>query len=101
MASALPRRPRAAHELSPSSLTIRNIVVAGHRTSVRLEPVMWEALREIARAEQGGLNDLVTQIDRRRNGLSLTAAIRVHIVDFYRRGARASGKPERSEPLSA
>lgn len=54
---------------------------------------MWEALREIARAEQVGLNDLVTQIDRRRDGLSLTAAIRVHIVDFYRSGVRLRADP--------
>ena len=86
MASALPRRPSAAREHSLSSPTIHNIVVAGRRTSVRLEPVMWQALREIAHAEGIGLNDLVTAIDRRREGLNLTAAIRVCIVDFYRSG---------------
>jgi predicted DNA-binding ribbon-helix-helix protein len=100
MSSASPRRPGGPREPSPSALTIRNVVVGGHRTSVRLEPVMWEALREIARIEQVGLNELVTYIDGRRERLSLTAAIRVHIVDFYRSGARASGEPERSVPLS-
>ena len=88
MASALPRRPRAAREVSFSSTAIRNVVVAGHRTSVRLEPVMWEALREIAHTDDITVNDLVTAIDGQRGGGSLTAAIRVYIVDFYRRGAR-------------
>ena len=70
-----------------SSLVIRNIVVAGHRTSVRLEPVMWEALHDIARRQKRTLNDLVTEIDLSRTASSMTAAIRVYIVDFYRKAA--------------
>ena len=61
---------RVQTSLSPSLLPIRNIVVAGHRTSVRLEPAMWDRLRDIARHR--GLSasiDLVTEIDEHRNGL--------------------------------
>lgn len=79
---------------TPSSLVIRNIVVAGHRTSVRLEPVMWEALQDIARRLQVTVHDLVTGIDRDRSASSLTAAIRVYIVDFYRAAASQAGQPE-------
>ena len=86
MAAGLPRRPRRDHE-SASSLVIHNIVVAGHRTSVRLEPVMWEALQDIAQRQQTTVHDLVTAIDRNRTASSLTAAIRVYIVDFYRAAA--------------
>ena len=98
MASALPRRaPRK--RLSPSSsLVIHNVVVAGRRTSVRLEPVMWEALQEIVRQQETNINQLVTEIDR-RNSSSLTAAIRVYIVDFYRAAAAAQG--ERAADLRA
>jgi predicted DNA-binding ribbon-helix-helix protein len=75
-----PPRPR-----DPSSLPIRNVVVGGHRTSVRLESVMWDSLHDIAHRLGVGVNDLVTEIDGRRDtGLGLTAAIRVYIVDFYR-----------------
>jgi len=87
MASALPQRSRRSNEPSPSSLTIRNVVVAGHRTSVRLEPVMWQALRDIAHSREIPVNDLVTEIDRHRGAPSLTAAIRVYIVGFYRNAA--------------
>ena len=66
---------------------IRNVVVGGHRTSVRLEPVMWDALQDIARARGLRLNDLVTEIGEQRRAASLTAAIRVYIVDFYRNAA--------------
>jgi predicted DNA-binding ribbon-helix-helix protein len=88
--------PRSAAS-SPSTLVIRNIVVAGHRTSVRLEPLMWEALHEIAQARGMALNQLVTEIDRDRSSSSLTAAIRVYIVDYYREAAQrlepTNGKP--------
>ena|SRR2546423_641221 len=86
MPSALPRRAPRKREPA-SSLVIHNVVVAGHRTSVRLEPVMWEALQEIARQQETNINQLVTEIHRRRNSSSLTAAIRVYIVDFYRSAA--------------
>jgi predicted DNA-binding ribbon-helix-helix protein len=91
MATGFPRRERPKNESRPSSLVIHNVVVAGHRTSVRLEPTMWEALREIARHRQTTLHDLVTQIDRQREASSLTAAIRVYIVDFYRSAALRAG----------
>jgi len=92
---ASPHTHRVPHprEPSPSSLAIRNVVVAGHRTSVRLEPLMWEALREIAGWRGIGLNALITEIAQSREASSLTAAIRVYIVDFYR--SAAAGPPER------
>jgi predicted DNA-binding ribbon-helix-helix protein len=34
-----------------SSLVIRNVKVHGHRTSVRLEPQMWDSMTEICRRE--------------------------------------------------
>lgn len=76
---------------------IRNIVVDGHRTSVRLEPVMWEALHDIADRLQLSVHDLVTQIDHTRVASSLTAGIRVYIVDFYRAAAFRRLKPPAAE----
>jgi len=98
MASAQPRRTPRPHQSPPSTLAIRNVVVAGRRTSVRLEPLMWESLRDIARDRDMALNDLVTEIDRRRDTSSLTAAIRVYIVDFYRNAAGRS-EPSRARAL--
>ena len=77
-----------------SSLPIRNVVVAGHSTSVRLEQSMWDGLRDIARRRESSVNDLVTEIDHRRQALSLTAAIRVYVVDFYRKASGMGGHPE-------
>jgi predicted DNA-binding ribbon-helix-helix protein len=98
MASVLPRRSTGSP--SPSStLTIHNIVVAGHRTSVRLEPLMWDSLRDIARRRSIGLNELVTEIDGRREASSLTAAIRVYIVGFYRSTSIEADRPAAPSPL--
>src|SRR5438094_809071 len=99
MAPPLPRRASRKRLSAPSSLVIHNVVVAGRRTSVRLEPVMWEALQEIVRQQETNINQLVTEIDQRRNSSSLTAAIRVYIVDFYRSAASAQG--ERAADLQA
>jgi predicted DNA-binding ribbon-helix-helix protein len=72
-----------------SSLVMRNVVVGTKRTSVRLEPVMWDALKDIARRRQLSVSALVTEIERWRTGSGLTAAIRVYIVEFYRAAGSA------------
>ena len=87
MEPVLTRGSNGTRSPSPSALAIRNIVVAGRRTSVRLEALMWDSLRDIARKRGVSLTDLVTEIDSQRDRLSLTAAIRVYIVDFYRSAA--------------
>jgi len=69
---------------SDSTLVLGNVVVAGHRTSVRLEPAIWEALQDILQREAKTLNQLVTEIDRARIASSLAAAIRVFVVRYYR-----------------
>lgn len=52
---------------------------------MRLEASMWDGLQDIARRRDMSVNDLVTEIERNRGTPGLTAAIRVYIVDFYRR----------------
>ena len=93
MPASLSRRARRNDEVAPSSLVIHNIVVGGHRTSVRLEPVMWDALCDIAQRQGVTVHDLVTRIDRERIASTLTAGIRVYIVDFYRAAALAAAPP--------
>jgi predicted DNA-binding ribbon-helix-helix protein len=45
---------------------------------------MWDALNEIAERERKTVHQIVTEVDRQRTESSLTAAIRVYIVVFYR-----------------
>src|SRR5216683_5698306 len=79
-----PNRHNLAEEGPILSSAIRNVVVAGHRTSARLEPAMWEALRDIAGRQGRTVNELVTEIAQTRTIPNLTAAIRVYVVEYYR-----------------
>jgi len=74
-----------------STLINRNVTVAGRRTSIRLEPQMWEALHQICRREAKTLNELVTGVNDHRAASSLTAAIRVYLLSYYRAAATDEG----------
>jgi len=74
-----------------SSLISGNVTVAGRRTSVRLEPPMWAALREVCARERKSLHALVTDIHRDRRASSLTAAIRVFLLGYFRSAASEDG----------
>jgi predicted DNA-binding ribbon-helix-helix protein len=41
----------------------RSVTIAGHETSISLEPVFWDALRKVAQEEALPVNALVAQID--------------------------------------
>lgn len=75
-----------------STLVSRNITVNGHRTSVRLEPEMWRALKEIAARENCSMHELCTLINFRKNKrTSLTAAIRVFLMLYFRAATTEDG----------
>ena len=63
----------------------RSIMIAGHATSISLEPVFWEALREAAAEEALPLNALVARIDAERiaapDPANLASAIRVWLFE--------------------
>jgi predicted DNA-binding ribbon-helix-helix protein len=85
----------------PSTLVNRNVTVMGHRTSVRLEQAMWDALEEICRRERKVLNQLVTEIDHIRRESSLTAAIRVTIMLYFKIAATERGHVQAGHGSSA
>lgn len=69
---------------SKSTLVSRNINIGGHRTSVRLEPAMWQALQDISRRENCRIHDICTLIAQHKNSAtSLTAAIRVFLMCYF------------------
>ncbi len=74
-----------------STLVNRNVTIGGRRTSLRLEPAMWDALGEICRREEMSQHELCAMIDERRRASSLTAAIRVFIVNYFRAAATEAG----------
>jgi predicted DNA-binding ribbon-helix-helix protein len=58
----------------------RSVLIAGHATSISLEPMFWKALEEAARERGSPLNNLVAEIDSERLNArptpNLTSAIR-------------------------
>ena len=57
----------------------RSLTIAGHRTSLSLEPEFWEALKQAASADKKSLAALVGEIDAGRDGRNLSSAIRVWV----------------------
>jgi predicted DNA-binding ribbon-helix-helix protein len=68
----------------------RSVLIAGHQTSISLEPIFWNALEAAARERGCPLNALVAEIDAARIGAAhppnLTSAIRQWL---FARGASA------------
>ena len=64
------------------------MMIAGHATSISLEPVFWDALREAAAEEGVPLNALVARIDAERVTAgappNLASAIRVWLFERAR-----------------
>jgi predicted DNA-binding ribbon-helix-helix protein len=58
----------------------RSFSIAGHRTSVALEPEFWNALQAQARDERLPLAALVARVDEARGERNLASALRVHVL---------------------
>ena len=75
-----------------SDIQKRSVCIAGHRTSVSLEPDFWNALKQITAEREISLNELITQIDRKRTentpGSGLSSAMRVYILRYFREERR-------------
>ena len=71
----------------------RSVMIAGHATSISLEPVFWDALREAAEVEGLPLNALVARIDADRikteSPPNLASAIRVWLFESARADSKA------------
>jgi predicted DNA-binding ribbon-helix-helix protein len=66
--------------LTYSSPVKRSVLIAGHQTSISLEPIFWRALEIAARDSAMPVNALVAEIDEARMAVAeppnLTSAIR-------------------------
>ena len=63
----------------------RSVMIAGHATSVSLEPIFWDALKRAAEVERLPISALVARIDadrvREAEPANLASAIRVWIME--------------------
>jgi len=58
----------------------RSLTIAGHRTSLSLEPEFWTALQAEASRRDQSVAALVSEIDQSRGGRNLSSAIRVWLL---------------------
>jgi predicted DNA-binding ribbon-helix-helix protein len=72
------------------ALVIRNIKVQGRRTSIKLEPEIWDALAEICRREYCTTRDLCSYVAEHGQG-SLASSLRIFILDYFHASATEDG----------
>lgn len=74
-----------------SRLVSRNVGSSAGRTSMRLEPELWDALEELCSRERLTLRDLVREIDVVSRPGGRTSAVRVHLLVYFRAAATEQG----------
>ena len=62
----------------------RSFSIAGHRTSIALEPAFWRGLEDIAANRQFSLAGLIREIDENRETSNLSSAVRLAVLAWYR-----------------
>ena len=60
----------------------RSVRISGHETSITLEEPFWQALRDIADEQGFSVNQLMSDIDKDREG-NLSSALRVYILQYF------------------
>ncbi len=86
-----------------SRLINRNVNATSGRTSMRLEPEVWDALREICLREGCDLGELIQRVEEAGDEGGRTSAVRVHVLQYFRaaatnEGHRAAGHGHHQEP---
>jgi predicted DNA-binding ribbon-helix-helix protein len=77
--------------VAASRLINRNVVAGRGRTSMRLEPELWDALAEICKRERQDMNRLVRQIEAIGHAGGRTSAVRVYALQYFRVAACEAG----------
>ena len=77
--------------MTVSRLINRNVVAERGRTSMRLEPELWEALSEICGREGQDMSSLVRKVEQRGHAGGRTSAVRVFVMSYFRDAATETG----------
>lgn len=74
-----------------SRLINRNVVAERGRTSMRLEPELWDALLEICDRERQDMSTLVRRVEASGHSGGRTSAVRVFVLHYFRCAATEAG----------
>lgn len=81
---------KACHTPTMQTTLINKNVMLPVRTSIRLEPLFWTALHDIAAAGGKTIHAVVQDINAGRSEGTLTSAVRVAVLEWYRLAARGT-----------
>ncbi|MBK8083155.1 MAG: ribbon-helix-helix domain-containing protein [Devosia sp.] len=62
----------------------RSISIAGHRTSIAVEPAFWAGIDAMAQARGMPVAALIRDIDEAREVPNLSSAVRLAVLAWYR-----------------
>lgn len=65
--------------VTDAKLTKHSITIQGHQTSVTLESIFWDTLKDLAESQSKTIKHLIEEIDAARTG-NLSSAIRVYVI---------------------
>jgi predicted DNA-binding ribbon-helix-helix protein len=82
--SLRPGSDRGTTHAMKSLVVKRSVVVAGHKKSVSLEEAFWKSLEDIASYQDMTVSTLLAAIDSERYQGTLSSAIRLFVINFYR-----------------
>jgi len=74
-----------------SRLINRNVVAERGRTSMRLEPELWDMLAEICERETQDMSTLVRRIEASGHAGGRTSAVRIYIANYFHAAASETG----------
>jgi predicted DNA-binding ribbon-helix-helix protein len=78
----------------PSQILKRSVAIDRQKTSLSLEAAFWLALKEIAAHQRVSIPTLVSRIDTERQHANLSSAVRLYVLDHYRRLAEERAAAE-------
>ena len=81
-----------------SRMKARSVLIAGSKTSLRLEEAFWVGLQEIADQGLMTLPGLIATIDAQRQHGNRSSALRLFVLEYYRR--RVGDAPGASSGIS-
>jgi predicted DNA-binding ribbon-helix-helix protein len=83
MATVSATSNRMRHSRGDDPLLVpRQVWIGEHRTSVKLEQEIWDALRRIADYQGVSVHELTSDINHNRGISSLTSAVRAYVVRY-------------------
>lgn len=66
-----------------NSMKKYNVVLGDKRTSITLEPIVWEVLHDVADRQESSVHELCSFINsRKKPGANLSSAIRVFLIAY-------------------